>query len=308
MRIYKNFQSAYVSVVRDLYKNGQYSVVRDNEMQEMFNYMFKIENPADRVLNLKSRRNIYRYSFGELLWYLSGHDDIEFINKYSKQWAPLSDDGLHANSAYGKYIFGLMHCKGEGIRYTLEDELASGIESQWNWVQKVLRNDPYSRQAVIQIKPIQMYNTKDVTCTYALQFFVRDGKLDMTAIMRSNDVLFGLTYDVFMFTTLQELMAAELGYELGTYTHFAANMHFYYKDIEKITEIIHENASAKTYQLAMIPGDFRKIDLPLLQKFEQEWWNDTHDYHKLYDLRQKMSPYGQDLTMFLTTEIANYNK
>jgi thymidylate synthase len=61
----------------------------------------------------------------------------------------------------------------------------------------------------------------------AIQFLVRDGALECLAFMRSNDVIWGLSYDLYILTMLQELMASELGLELGRYTHVATSMHVY---------------------------------------------------------------------------------
>jgi thymidylate synthase len=55
--------------------------------------------------------------------------------------------------------------------------------------------------------------------------------------MRSNDVIWGLCYDVYLVTMLQELLALELGAEFGGYYHTASSMHLYknfYPMAEKI--------------------------------------------------------------------------
>lgn len=295
---YDNFQKAYYGILRDVLETGNKVTVRSLNMIEKIPYYFEIKNPADRLLNIKCRKNIYKYIFGELLWYLSGRDDVEFIKKYSKIWQNLSDDGIHSNSAYGKYIFGYMPIKSWGVSYG--EELV-GVKQQWEHVKEVLRKDPYSRQAVIHIKPVQMYETKDVTCTFMLHFFIRDNRLDMITTMRSNDLLFGTTYDVFMFTFLQELMAAELGVELGTYKHFTSNMHIYEKDMEVINNILNENAeNAETFRFFEIPADFREKDLPILLEIEEDYFNDCLDESKI----EQLSPIGKQLVSFL---IGEYN-
>ena len=103
--MYKNFQEAYYNIVKDIYENGRDVTVRGLEMREKIPVYFEIENPRDRLLNINCRQNIKRYIFGELLWYLSGRNDVKFIKKYSKMWERLSDDGIHNNSAYGNFIF-----------------------------------------------------------------------------------------------------------------------------------------------------------------------------------------------------------
>ncbi len=62
----------------------------------------------------------------------------------------------------------------------------------------------------------------------------------MTAMMRSNDAYLGLPHDVFCFTMMQELVAAELGLEVGEYTHMVGSMHLYDDDRDKAAQYISE--------------------------------------------------------------------
>ena len=48
--------------------------------------------------------------------------------------------------------------------------------------------------------------------------------------MRSNDVWWGVPYDVFQFTFLQIQLAQVLGLEPGVYTHQAGSFHLYDRD------------------------------------------------------------------------------
>lgn len=287
---YNNFQEAYYSLIKDVINNGNSVTVRGLDMLELIPKYFEIENPRDRLLNIKCRNKINRYIFGELLWYLSGKDDVEFINKYSKKWKQLSDDGIHNNSAYGKYIFRQMPTKGYGVNYDNDTKFIS----QWDYVKETLKKDKYSRQAVIHIKPIQMYETKDVTCTFLLHFFVRNNKLDMIVYMRSNDLLYGTTYDVFMFTFLQELMAAELDLKLGIYKHMVSNLHIYKENMKLINIILEENAEkTKTFVFASIPKNFREKDLPLLLSLEKMFWENknilnTKEYSNLSTIGKQL--------------------
>ena len=86
-----------------------------------------------------------------------------------------------------------------------------------------------TRQAVISIydgKEISTY-LKDTPCTYAVQFNILNSKLHMAVLMRSNDLWFGFCNDQYCFASLQELVADRLSIELGTYYHFAHNLHLY---------------------------------------------------------------------------------
>jgi thymidylate synthase len=83
--------------------------------------------------------------------------------------------------------------------------------------------------------------------------------------MRSNDVFLGLPYDVFNFTMLQELMAVELGIELGSYIHFAASLHLYETDVGRASFIWGERDTALS-EMGIMTGN---PQLRLFLDFEQ---------------------------------------
>ena len=96
-----------------------------------------------------------------------------------------------------------------------------------------LRSNPSSRQAWITIydgkeKDDYQYDTP---CTLSIGFDIRpeigEDRLNMTVIMRSNDLVFGFCNDQYCFSKLHEMVANELGLKVGQYTHFAHDLHIY---------------------------------------------------------------------------------
>jgi thymidylate synthase len=81
-------------------------------------------------------------------------------------------------------------------------------------------------------------DAKDSPCTCNIQFLIRDARLHAIVYMRSNDAIWGLPYDVFLFTMLQELLSCQLGTELGSYFHFAGSLHLYRRHFELARRII----------------------------------------------------------------------
>lgn len=179
---------------------------------EICDAVFCVEDPTRNIVNNPIRKMPMRYAVGELAWYLSGSNKVKDISRFAKKWADISDDGETNNSAYGWRIF---------------DQFGF---NQWEYVKGLLWKDPLSRQAVIHIKDASNQPTKDVPCTVYLQFFIRDGKLNLSVHMRSNDIWMGVPYDMFSFCFLQMLMAMELGVEIGQYTHYAGSLHIYARD------------------------------------------------------------------------------
>lgn len=216
----------------DQAKDGFIAESRDGDVVgEILNAVICIKDPTRNIVSNPIRHLPMRYAVGELMWYLSGSNMTDDIAKFSPVWRNLSDDGVHANSAYGYRIF---------EKYGFD---------QMQYVIDTLTRDPLSRQAVIHIKDPVDYGehpTKDVPCTVCLQFLIRHNKLHMTVYMRSNDIWMGLPYDVFSFTCIQILLAFKLGVDIGTYTHHAASLHLYKRDYETALKNMQELPQEKS--------------------------------------------------------------
>lgn len=104
-----------------------------------------------------------------------------------------------------------------------------------------LRSDRDSRQAVVNIwewRHDLLAEQPDVPCTLTLQFMVRRERLLMITTMRSNDVWWGVPYDLFQFTQLQLTLAAVLGIEAGEYVHQAGSLHIYERNLEESDAVV----------------------------------------------------------------------
>lgn len=182
--------------------------------RELQNVSFELTNPLKNIAQNRSQEKYgvsLSYALGELVWYFTGSNSMNFISKFGKMWEKLSDDGKTNNSAYG---------------YRLQTQF--GFD-QIKTVERLLKKDKHSRRAVLNINTPNknIYETHDEPCTIALQFLIRNNQLNLTTIMRSNDLWFGTPYDVLFFTSLQRIIANDLKIEMGSYYHFATSMHIY---------------------------------------------------------------------------------
>ena len=178
----------------------------------LFNVGFYITEPLANAITNKERNWKHDYAEAEWQWYLSGDRNIAKLGKlYGKVpeiWKRMADVDGNVNSNYG-----------------------------WQWqrnqqldnIIKLLKTLPETRQAAISIYDAKEYDkyTYDTPCTYAVQFTILHGRLDMCVIMRSNDLWYGFCNDQYCFSELQKLVSNELNIEPGTYYHFAHNMHLY---------------------------------------------------------------------------------
>ena len=208
--------------------------------RELNNYKFELKDINKSIITI---RNISKkYLLAELLWYINERNDKDFIGQFASMWNNISDDGVTNNSAYG-YILG----KKYGF-------------NQIEQIIELLKKDPNSRRAVLNISDpaINRITTKDMQCTVCLQFLLRNNKLYCTTYMRSNDVWYGLPYDVVYFTFLQKYIAIKLGVGYGTYTHFVGSMHMYLRDevnIKKTLESVTEGSFDINYYQLLLKKD-----------------------------------------------------
>lgn len=232
MNTYSNFTQAYIDLCKQVRDNSEFvSSPRGMKIKEKLGVQFRIRNPRDRLPFVAARNFSLSYFVAETLWYMSGSNSTEWISRYAPFWKDISDDGKTANSAYGARIF------------RLHPRIADGGLNQWDYVKGELKRDPDSRRAVIHIRTPDdsLHAVKDVPCTLALQFFIREGSLHLHVNMRSSDIILGIAYDVPAFTTMQEVLANELGVELGEYVHTSNSLHCYERDFEMLDAIANSN-------------------------------------------------------------------
>ena len=215
--MHNTFQTAS-DAFHDLY----WRIVRDGVdfagTKALFNVGFYIEDPSlNAIFDSKVERNwSVDYAEAEWQWYLSGDPNIkklgELYGKVPAIWKRMADEHGNVNSNYG-----------------YQWRRGYGHKSQLDYVIELLKDNPETRQAAISIydcKEHLDYKT-DTPCTYAVQFTILDGKLNMSVVMRSNDLWYGFCNDQYQFSNLQMLVAKKTGYKMGTYYHFAHNLHLY---------------------------------------------------------------------------------
>ena len=223
--MHKTYQTAS-DAFHDLY----WRIVRDGVdfagTKALFNVGFELEVPnANAIIDSKVKRNwSHKYAEAEWKWYLSGDPNIKKLGKlYGKVpaiWKRMADHNGNVNSNYG-----WQWCR----------------ENQLDKVISMLKANPETRQATISIydgKEINLYDN-DTPCTYAVQFTILNNKLNMSVVMRSNDLWYGFCNDQYQFSNLQMLVANETGYDVGTYYHFAHNLHLYNDKLPEQKEMMY---------------------------------------------------------------------
>jgi thymidylate synthase len=218
---FSNLGDAFQAAVRLALTDATRNAGRGTPNRELRMLAFELNAPRARIIDVPARRPNVPFLLAECLWQLARRDDVAMLAHYAPAIGRFSADGRRfTGSAYGDRVF------------ALQEELG---ESQWDHVLRCLREDPESRRCMIVIADpteVRTVHNRDVTCTTALHFLVRDRALDLVTTMRSNDLMRGLQSDVFLFTLLQEIAAVQLDISLGTYTHVTNLAQIYESDLE----------------------------------------------------------------------------
>ena len=210
---FRNANEAYEYLHNKILLEG----VPFDDTKALFNVGFYIADPMDNKIINKERNWKLDYAEAEWEWYLSGDRNIkrlgDLYGKVPEIWKRMADKNGNVNSNYGWQWY---------------------RKDQISYVMRKLRTEPNTRHAAISIYDCKEHKTfkHDTPCTYAVQFTILHGRLNMSVVMRSNDLWYGFCNDQYCFSMLQKMIADELKIEIGTYYHFAHNMHLYNDKID----------------------------------------------------------------------------
>lgn len=170
-------------------------------------------NPRRRVVFDEARDANPFYHVMEAIWMFAGERDVTWLTQFNSGVGRYCDEGMtHWHGAYG---------------YRWRSHF--GVD-QITKVAGMLLQDPTTRRAVIGMwnPAVDLEPHNDLPCNTHLLFRVINGRLNMTVINRSNDLVWGaMGANVVHMTMLHELIAEGAKLELGTYRVVTNNLHVY---------------------------------------------------------------------------------
>lgn len=241
----------YEKIIRYIMDNGKLITPRGMKTKEVMHANILVRDPLDRLIFSPTRRMNIGFAIADWLQIMTGNNHLEFLTHFAQNMEKFADpeDASKVGGAYGPRLI-----QPDG--------------SQIDGVINRLQTDPDSRQAVMTIySGMQDLDAKAhvVPCTLSLQFLVRDKRLHLIVTMRSNDIVWGLTYDVFMFTMMQEYVARQIGVELGDYYHNAGSLHLY---VDRDKELVKNSSSSTRVNMKMAP---MPKDIDISKLYEAFW-------------------------------------
>lgn len=210
----------WLALLGALSTNGSRINPRGNPSVELIGTQTQIDMNAP-VVTIKERALGYRFMAAEAAWIIRGDNRVETIGPYAAHIKAFSDDGVYYQGAYGPMVI-----------------------DQISYVASKLNEDPSSRQAILTIWRPNPRPSKDIPCTIAIQWFIRDGMLHCIDTMRSSDVWLGYPYDIVNFSCLSWYLRALLRevygivVDMGSLMLQAGSQHYYERNEEAITAIL----------------------------------------------------------------------
>lgn len=182
--------------------------------------------PKERVIFYPQRDANPFFHLMEALWMLAGHNDVVWISKFNGRMNNYSDDGRTFHGAYGY----------RWRNWFENDQLKIIIHR--------LKNYPNDRRSVLTMwdpdSDLVMTNDgKDYPCNTQIYFSLRAGKLEMSVMQRSGDMIWGtMGANAVHMSYLQEYVAAMVGVNVGVYNQFTHNLHVYEEPFKKLDGMV----------------------------------------------------------------------
>jgi thymidylate synthase len=251
MKTYNTNHEAYLGTLQDIYYNYDYRASpRGLPVREKTDYTFRVLNPTDEpiVTNDPERNQVIAdYTRKEVELYNSCTNLAADFGKASKFWEKLANPDGTVNSAYGYLIWKNKSHGNQTFEFgsPCDHVTEKGYRTPWEWAKQSLIADKDTRQAIVRfsLPEHQWVGNKDQTCTMHANFLIREDKLNLSVVMRSNDLVLGLVYDLPWFCSLLDRMVHELKEyypELtkGTYTHTVHSLHIYERNQEMVEKML----------------------------------------------------------------------
>ena len=213
-------QSSSIGILDILSKlqfKGKMLSPRGQKTVELENAMFTVDYPFS---SFTARNYSLTYTKKEMLWYLSADPFNEDILKAAPNWENFRQKDGRWLSNYGVMWF--------------------GEQNGFKWVVDSIKADYDTRQAIIPMisKNHLFEGNPDVVCTESISFRVREGRLNMSVNMRSNDGIWGTGNDLPCFWWLWEMVSVATGIPRGVYVHKADSFHVYEKHFIMLEDIV----------------------------------------------------------------------
>ena len=158
----------------------------------------------------------------ELLWFISGETNIEYLKKNKiRIWNEWADENGDLGPVYGK-----QWRKWETNEGHVIDQLEQAIE--------LIKNNPESRRIIVSAWNVgELSKMALMPCHSLFQFYVADNALSCQLYQRSADAFLGVPFNISSYALLTHMMAQVCGLVPGEFVWTGGDCHLYLNHIEQ---------------------------------------------------------------------------
>ncbi|HIS33567.1 MAG TPA: thymidylate synthase [Candidatus Avirikenella pullistercoris] len=187
----------------------------------VFGYQMRFDlNRGFPVLTTKKLH--LRSIIHELLWFLSGNTNIQYLhdNKVTI-WDEWADKDGNLGPVYGHQWRSWDGPNGQVI-----DQIAQVVET--------IKKNPDSRRIIVSAWNVAEIDKMALPPCHALfQFYVADGKLSCQLYQRSADVFLGVPFNIASYALLTMMIAQVTGLGCGEFIHTLGDAHLYLNHLDQ---------------------------------------------------------------------------
>lgn len=189
--------------------------------RSVFGYQMRFDLAAGFPC-LTTKKLHLRSIIHELLWFLKGDTNIEYLKKNGVSiWDEWADDNGNLGPVYGHQW---RHFPAPG----------GGEVDQITDLIKRLRKDPNSRRHLVCAwNPGMVDQMALPPCHCLFQFYVADGRLSCQLYQRSADIFLGVPFNIASYALLTMMVAQVTGLKPGEFIHTLGDAHIYSNHFEQ---------------------------------------------------------------------------
>lgn len=178
---------------------------------------------ADGFPLLTTKKLHLRSIIVELLWFLRGDTNIEFLKRFNVSiWDEWADANGDLGPVYGKQWRNWLAADGRHI-----DQLSELVNT--------IRTDPSSRRQIVSAwNPGELQAMALAPCHCLFQTAVHGQQLHLQVYQRSCDVFLGVPFNIASYALLLMLLAQQCDLEPGSLVWTGGDVHIYQNHLEKV--------------------------------------------------------------------------
>jgi thymidylate synthase len=199
---------------------------------------------------LTTKRVHFKSIVYELLWFLRGETNIEFLTQHG---VTIWNEWADSNGDLGR-VYGAQWCDWQTAD--------GGSINQISQLIKDIRKNPDSRRLIVSAwNPGEIARMALPPCHVLFQFYVQDGRLSCQLYQRSADLFLGVPFNIASYALLTCMVAAICGLEAGDFIHTFGDIHIYRNHLEQVEQqLSREPRKLPTLEFTRVPEELARFE------------------------------------------------